>query len=316
MKFKIQIEKDKYKWYKQAYKNKTFTIFSDPDFLDNFEEEKIYGYILKGNEKKAFFNITLKNEKLFRPGAVIHNGIILNDNVFSQKQVRKNLDMYYINEAFVEYLEKNFGSIDLALHPYIIDIRPYLWLNYHSPNEEDKCKVYVRYTSYLNIENLENLFDGLLEIRKRNIKEAKNKKVLTKIENKVELFCKFYKETIESQGYKVEDKALETLSKIISSLIQREKAKMFVSYYKNKPIYITVWAWDFNRAYYMYGAGDISINLRFKGTINFWDSIEWLSKEKKIREIDWEGINSPKRGFFKQSFGGNLLNYYWIKKGV
>ena len=90
---------------------------------------------------------------------------------------------------------------------------------------------------------------------------------------------------------------------------------MFVTYYKDTPIYITVWGWDRHRAYYLYGAGNQWVDLRFKGTICFWDAILWLARVKRVSVIDWEGVNSPKRGFFKLSFGGSLLNYYWIKKG-
>ena len=36
-------------------------------------------------------------------------------------------------------------------------------------------------------------------------------------------------------------------------------------------------------------------------------------KEKKIREVDFEGINSPSRGLFKQSFGGDSKMYFEIE---
>ncbi len=321
-KFRVVLESNIKNWYEESSKNKCFTIFSDPDFLSNFTEEKIYGYILKGNEKIAYFSFTLKNNKCYRPVFVIHNGVILSNRIFFQKQVKRNLDEYEIHNTFVDYLETNFKSIDLALHPFIKDIRPYLWLNYHSPNERDKCKIYIRYTSYLNISDLQNknefeskVFHNLLELRKRNIKEARKSKVKTKTELKLETFLNFYKNMMKNQGITVSDGELTLLENIIKTLVEKGKAKMFISYYKEIPIYITIWGWDRNRAYYLYGAGNQDIKLRFKGTINFWDAILYLAKVKKIKIIDWEGVNSPKRGFFKISFGGNLLNYYWIKKG-
>ena len=132
----------------------------------------------------------------------------------------------------------------------------------------------------------------------------------------METFLNFYKSMMKNQGITVSDDELTLLENIIKTLVEKGKAKMFISYYKEVPIYITIWGWDKNRAYYLYGAGNQDIKLRFKGTINFWDAILYLAKVKKIKIIDWEGVNSPKRGFFKLSFGGNLLNYYWIKKGT
>ena len=36
-------------------------------------------------------------------------------------------------------------------------------------------------------------------------------------------------------------------------------------------------------------------------------------KENKINFLDLEGINSPKRGFWKLGFGGDMKPYYRIK---
>jgi len=38
--------------------------------------------------------------------------------------------------------------------------------------------------------------------------------------------------------------------------------------------------------------------------------LNFLAKKKNIREIDWEGVNSPQRGWFKLGFGGTLQPYY------
>ena len=36
-------------------------------------------------------------------------------------------------------------------------------------------------------------------------------------------------------------------------------------------------------------------------------------KEQKIKLVDFEGINSPSRGLFKQSFGGESVMYFEIE---
>ena len=322
-KFRIELTDNYTEWYEQASHHSSFTVFSDPDFLSVIPEEKVYGYIKKRNEKMAYFSITLKGGICKRSGFVIHNGIILSDSVFQLKLEKRNFDEFRINETFVNFLEENFKSIDLALHPYIRDIRPYLWLNYHSPDEKNKCRIYVRYTSYLKIGDLRRknefetiVFKGLSKGRKCNVREGRRKGVMTVIEPDVDLFLRFYEKMMANQGIKIENSSLELLGKIISNLVLKDKARIFVSYYKGKPIYATVWGWDKHRSYYLYGAGNPDVDLGFKGTICCWDAILWLAKEKKIDVVDFEGVNSPQRGFFKLSFGGELLNYYWIKKGI
>ena len=41
-----------------------------------------------------------------------------------------------------------------------------------------------------------------------------------------------------------------------------------------------------------------------KGTFAHWKAIEYFVKQK-IFFIDFEGVNSPKRGWFKIGFGGD-----------
>jgi len=265
-KYRIELTDDVEKWYEICSPYETFTIFSDPDFLKAFNEEKVFGYVYKGNEIKAGFTFTVKNNKCKRPTLVIHNGTILFNNE-REKRVRSILNKFYINEALVEFLEKELSSIDLSLHPYIKDIRPFLWLNYHSFREEDKCRIFVRYTSYLNIVDLAKTsnefktetFRNMLEIRKRNVKEAKRLGVVTKRKMDVDLFIRFYTEMMKKQGIEPRVETIEGMEKVTKNMYAENKLEMFVSYYKEEPIYITIWGWDKNRAYYLYGAGNPSI---------------------------------------------------------
>ena len=66
-----------------------------------------------------------------------------------------------------------------------------------------------------------------------------------------------------------------------------------------------------NTACYLYGAGDVDVSERLGGTYSLWKAIE-KCYEKKIECVDLEGVNSPQRGSFKISFGGNLANYYKV----
>ena len=70
-----------------------------------------------------------------------------------------------------------------------------------------------------------------------------------------------------------------------------------------------VFCWDSKRAYYLFGANKPSKDERYIGTIILWNAFRDLRK-LDIKEIDLEGVNSPDRGWFKLSFGGNLSPYY------
>ena len=44
----------------------------------------------------------------------------------------------------------------MQLSPKIRDIRPFLWVNYHSKDVNEKFKIEVRYTSLININGINN----------------------------------------------------------------------------------------------------------------------------------------------------------------
>ena len=83
---------------------------------------------------------------------------------------------------------------------------------------------------------------------------------------------------------------------------------------QNKIIYMVINCIDSKRGYYLFGAGNKKSDSRYGGTLAFWDSFKILARDYGICQIDMEGVNSPRRGWFKLSFGGSLKSYYQIYK--
>ena len=52
---------------------------------------------------------------------------------------------------------------------------------------------------------------------------------------------------------------------------------------------------------------------KYDSTYCNWLAWSRLFTDHGIKHIDLEGVNSPKRGWFKLSFGGTLENYYSIE---
>ena len=72
-----------------------------------------------------------------------------------------------------------------------------------------------------------------------------------------------------------------------------------------------VFSWDSKRAYYLFGANKPMKDENYIGTVILWEAFKSL-RELDVKEIDLEGINSPERGWFKLSFGGNIDPYYLL----
>ena len=67
-------------------------------------------------------------------------------------------------------------------------------------------------------------------------------------------------------------------------------------------------------AYYLFGASNPGMRNEHTGSAVLWDSFFALSRDA-IKEVDMEGVNSPHRGWFKLSFGGDIRPYYHVYKG-
>ena len=323
---KYSIEKidNNERWQEFAIKSQEYTIFVNPVYLDSLDISYQTFFVKKGIEIKASFVLTVSNDEknIIHDEFAIYSGILFN-NDSSQKRVKKTSEKFEISELVIDYLEKNYNSISLQLSPMYKDMRPFLWFNYHSSDESKKFKLNLRYTSYCDISEINNndeeetlFFKNLDTIRQRNIRKARKEQSTTNEELNVELFLKFYSELMLKQGELVSEKKLSKISKIINSLVLSGDAVMLTTRNSNQEIiYLMVFAVDKNRAYYLFGAGNLDAPEKYKGTICFWDSFKILSSKYNIKIVDMEGINSPKRGWFKLSFGGTIVPYYKVSLG-
>ena len=101
---------------------------------------------------------------------------------------------------------------------------------------------------------------------------------------------------------------------LIDKLVVNNMAKYFVTKdKKNRITYATIFTMHQNKGCYLLGAGNREVMNRYDGTYCIWESMKQLST-LGIREIDLEGVNSPQRGRFKLSFGGDLRPYYQVHK--
>ena len=128
-------------------------------------------------------------------------------------------------------------------------------------------------------------------------------------------FIDFYKKTMNRQGIEVDTLLLINMKKLIDELLKQKVAKIYASYDElNEVGSMAFFGWDNKRAYYIFGASDPKKRSGQSGTSVIWDALYDLSKNG-IKEVDMEGVNSPARGWFKLSFGGELKPYYEISLG-
>lgn len=251
---------------------------------------------------------------------VIYSGICFGAPTHGQNRAQQNSERHEIGTFIAQALADRYQRVEFALTPAINDIRSFLWHNYGK--EHGRYSVDVRYTSYLDISDFASA-QGLEAIdaykqatgaRRQQIRYARRDGVTTEEYSDVGLFIDFYRRTMKRQGEEVPSENLDRMATLVAALLAAGTARMFVSKSRDETAgSAAVYAFDHLRAYYLFGASDPDLRNSPTGTAVLWDAFSKLAAAG-ITQIDLEGVNSPRRGWFKMSFGGELLAYYQIAK--
>ena len=321
-KFIIEEISNLQEWESFVINTPQYTMFVSNLYLSVFGGKYKLLFIRKGIEIKAGFCILLSEDEknIILNDLIVYSGIFFKDDS-SQKHVKARSERFDITNAILDYITINYNKIHWALSVQIEDMRPFLWYNYGK--EHDRFELDLRYTSYLDISSLSSfkyeeqtqLFKSLDTVRQRNIRKARENESYTIQELNIDSYIQFYQELMSQQNESISSNKLDNKRNIIKELVSNNKAIMFITKNKDQKIlYITIFSFDKNRAYYLFGAGNINANEQYKGTICFWDAFITLSQKYNVKEVDLEGINSPQRGWFKLSFSGTMKTYYEIKR--
>ena len=217
-------------------------------------------------------------------------------------------------------LAKIYRNVCVSLHPSITDIRSSLWYNYST--DGPKYVPDIRYTSHVDILDFAQaqkpedvaIFSQFSAARRQEVRYAIKKGVITEERFDADMFVKFYAMTMNRQQESVEQIVLDQMNNLISRLFLKNMGTMFVSTTANGNVgSMAFFCFDNKRAYYLFGANDPQLRNQHTGSAVLWDAFYALSKAG-IKEVDLEGVNSPQRGWFKLSFGGDLRSYFQVTK--
>ena len=316
--YKIKRINNYEEWDNYVDKSPNGNIFFKSFFLEPIGKNISKNFILKGDKVKAAFILILdKENNIIDNEVMIHSGLIVNRYNEKDSSVY-NLEIYSITEFFVKHLIKNFKNIQFNTVPDFLDVRPFLWHNYNLNKNFFTC--YPKYTSFIDIKycdneinNPKNIFHKMNTLRRRLIRKGLENDTKFNSSKDINFLVRSYENYMIKQKSPVSLKKLNEMKKLLKNLSLKDKLEVKIGLTKsNKEGYLCIFAHDLNFGYYLYGCPLLDNIENYLGSITFWETFKDLSK-KGIVMIDMEGINSPARGWFKQSFGGLTKQYYEIK---
>jgi hypothetical protein len=317
---------DDSKWDQFVDRSPQGTIFSCSDYLAKAGCKFSRHYICRGTARRAGLVLALSDDgkNCILDDHIIYNGVLLLYPDKDQNQVQKISDEFEILSYISEELPKRFSKVEIALAPQIKDLRPFLWRNYKG-NEDQKWKLDLRYTSYINLNGINSvseaeieqnlLFKNLGKTRRQEIRYARRNGVFAKTSKDFGPFLDLYQETMNVQELECSSEDISNKRDLLEHLQQIGKVKQFIIENPNGEVVSSaIFCYDKKRAYYLFGGNHPDAKSSYSGTIVLWDAFRDLNKSG-IEEVDLEGVNSPKRGWFKINMGGNLLPYYQVYFG-
>ncbi len=315
---------DREAWNSFVESSEQGTVFSRVDYLEAINEPAGLWYCYKNQELKAAIAVIESDNGKSTDfhEFVIYNGIMFAPDHLDQNRSQVISERFRCTCFIVSRLVEKYDRICLSLSPGFVDIRPFLWHNY---GQEGKPYFItdVRFTSFVNIDGFADassdedvsLFSSTSASRRQEIRYAVKKAVYVNEEFQIELFMDFYQNTLLRQQINVGTQFLHDLQNLILNLKTSELVRMFVAYTAEKKIAsIAIFGINSKRAYYLFGANNPDLRNSHTGTAVLWEAFRALNKSG-VKEVDLEGINSPRRGYFKLSFGGSITPYYRLFLG-
>ncbi len=305
-------------WDRLAAASPTGTVFASSAYLAALRCRWSVYHCMRRQEVRGGLLVTESEngeDAVLHP-FVVYAGALLPPPAHAQNHVQMLSDHFDMLQTMAELLPGMYRKVGLALAPGVADIRPFLWYRYGEPGPHYVPD--VRYTAYVDISGLRqgqnpdetDLFARCAAARRQEVRYARKKGVVTEEVGLSAQFTEYYALTMQRQGLEVDPETLEDMRLLIEGLMAAGRARMFASRTAEGEYgSMAVMALDSRRAYYLFGANDPARRDTHCGSAVLWDAFCALA-ESGVAEVDLEGVNSPKRGWFKLSYGATLTTYY------
>jgi len=290
------------------------TIFARKPYLEGVGAQLGTWFCTKGEQIKAAFFGVEGAHGLEEDDLVIYSGVLHQKPEPDQNISQARSDRFKVMEFIAAELPKTYKVMDFQFNTSIVDMRPWLWHNYH---EGPRYQVEARYTSYFAIgqygwgeEGSKRAGEQMSQSRRQQIAYAQRDGIKV-IHTKpcIDAFLNWY-------GHTVEGTDAWFVSRLRHLLIHLDKVNLTRWYVALSPMgegrALAVFGVDGGRAYYLWGARQPDHKDSPAGTEVVWEAMVDLANQG-IPWTDLEGVNSPRRGWFKLSFGGSLIPYFRVR---
>lgn len=287
-------------WDDFVKKSDQNNIFCKSKFLKKLKINYDKIGIVDDNNKLLIGSILFDENYNFFNIPTVFNGIILNSKI-NKPYKKVKITIFFLEEIF-----KFYDHVNIRSHYEFNDIRAFSWYNY---NKEKRFKIIPLYTGILELKNI-NLKKSINSGRMQSINKAIKKGYVSNIENDIEILDFLNKKTFEKQSIN-RGKGYEFFAKIISEdSINNDYGRLIVTRNKySNPVSASLFLYDDSINYYLVGGTNEEGLENGASSLNIYNQIE-ISIKQRSKLVDFVGMNSPNRSYFKSSFGCESKVYF------
>lgn len=310
-KYELQKCTDKDLWDDFVESSPQGSIFATTKFIDCLEVNYANYLLHKGKEiiggvsvledkngepRKAPFDFTAYQSILCRhvSGAPVHTQIE---------------EEFKITEIIINELIRIYGKVSLVHSPFLKDIRPFLWHNYHHP-EKGMFDYSVWYTPILDLtfSGIDEYLASIRTCRRQEFRKKINCHTYETTETRI--LNELHRRTFERQGIERAEVEGKLLLSISNRAVENNFGRISVCEVDGVPASAILFLYDTTRGYYLFGANNPDFRSAASSTKLLVENIMHTKNEKRLKQVDFVGCNSPQRGDYKLSFNAQLYPYF------
>jgi hypothetical protein len=192
-----------FEWDRFVKSSPNGTLFSYSAYLEAIGVDVGLWYCTKGEQVKAAFACVEPKPWLSHlDDLVVYNGIMHQAPEPDQNVSQVRSERFKVATFVAEELARHYHSLEFQLHPSVVDVRPWLWVNYGLDTLRH-YRVDVRYTSYHAppiYYGYDKMMERMSQSRRQQIAYARRDGVKTIEKYNPDLFFNWYLQTMGRQG--------------------------------------------------------------------------------------------------------------------
>lgn len=211
--------------------------------------------------------------------------------------------------ALIEYARREYALVSWCAPPNFSDLRPFQWYGYGNP-AVGSFKIDLRYTAIASLTPELVPKETFRTNRLRDYQKAQSRGCQFGLDVSVEELAQVVQETYDRSGGEIASSDIELMCQVATTAVSGNWGRVYGARGPDGKLWGAALFLRYQaRSYFLHG-GSYSEHLK-EGVTSFLmiNSLLDLAKTGSTH-LDFCGANSPRRGDFKASLGGEIHPYY------